>query len=147
MEVDKKAQDELEKLSFIVGQWEGEGWMMGRDGTKHTFTQTENVQYKLDNTAILIEGIGTSGGQIIHNALAVVRFNHEDADYTFNSYLATGQTGEFKGEIMDGKFYWFPNENMRYIIELNEDGHWLEVGEINQNGSWFQFFEMRLEKV
>lgn len=146
-EIDKSAQAEIEKLSFIVGEWEGEGWMLDRDGTKHTFTQTENVQFKLDNTALLIEGVGRSGGEIIHNALAIVRSNQQERGYTFNSYLSNGLGGEFKGEIIDDKFYWYPNENMRYIIELNEERQWFETGEIKREGTWVQFFEMTLDKV
>jgi hypothetical protein len=40
--------------------------MMGRDGSKHEFTQTEKVQFKLDSTALLIEGLGTDQGQLVH---------------------------------------------------------------------------------
>lgn len=81
IEIDETAQQELKKLSFIIGEWEGDGWMMGRDGTKHLFTQSETVQFKLDKTAILIEGMGKSGGEIIHNALGVVRFNQQQGNY------------------------------------------------------------------
>lgn len=140
-------KEEIQKLSFIVGEWEGEGWMMGRDGTKHSFLQSENVQFKLDSTAILIEGIGKSENQIIHNAIAVIRFNLNEGNYTFTSFLSTGQGGEFIGEVIDEKFYWYPNENMRYIIELNDEGQWFEKGEIKQSGKWLQFFEMTLNRV
>lgn len=138
---------EIQKLSFLVGQWEGEGWMMGRDGQRHSFIQTESVEFKLDSTAILIEGLGMTDGEVIHNAMAVLRFDRENSNYSFNSFLSTGLEGSFKAELIDDKLYWFPNENMRYIIELDESGQWFEIGEINQNGQWFQFFEMTLKKV
>lgn len=140
-------KEEIKKLSFIVGEWKGEGWMLGRDGEKHNFTQTEKVQFKLDSTAILIEGLGKSGEEVIHNALAVLRFDPGENSYSFNSYLSTGLGGSFKGELIGDVFYWYPNENMRYIIKLNEQGKWFETGEINRNGSWFQFFEMTLYKI
>ena len=57
-ETDLLNKKEVSKLAFIVGEWEGDGWMMGRDGQKHAFTQTENISFKLDSTAILIEGRG-----------------------------------------------------------------------------------------
>lgn len=140
-------KQEIKKLAFIVGEWKGEGWMMGRDGQRHSFIQTENVQFKLDSTAILIEGLGMTEGEVIHNAMAVLRFNRENSNYSFNSFLSTGLEGSFKAELIDDKLYWYPNENMRYIIELNEDGQWYETGEINRDGNWFQFFEMTLNKV
>jgi hypothetical protein len=143
---DSQAKEEVSKLSFIVGNWEGEGWMMGRDGTKHPFKQTEKIQFKLDSTAVLIEGLGTNQGQVIHNALAIVTFNKEEENYTFNSFLSSGRGGSFEAKLVDDKFHWYPNENMRYIISLNEKGQWYERGEMNREGNWFQFFEMTLDK-
>lgn len=143
---DLDAQSEIKKLSFIVGEWEGDGWMMGRDGSKHSFTQTENIQFKLDSTAILIEGLGKNNGHIIHNAMAIIAYNKQEKNYTFNSFLSTGHGGSFKAELKEEKLYWYPNENMRYIIYLNEKGQWYESGEMKRQDSWFQFFEMTLYK-
>lgn len=145
-EIDSTAQQALYKLSFIIGEWEGEGWMIGRDGQKYSFNQTEKVQYKLDGTAILIEGIGRSDGQVIHNAMAVLRYDQPEDSYRFNSYLATGLQGDFKAELIEDAFYWYPNENIRYIIRLNDQEQWFEIGEIRRNDNWFQFFEMSLNK-
>jgi hypothetical protein len=43
---DKEAQEAISKLTFIVGDWSGTGWMMGRDGQKPAFNQTENISFK-----------------------------------------------------------------------------------------------------
>lgn len=143
---DKTAKAEISKLGFIVGQWEGDGWMMGRDGNKGSFTQTENIQFKLDSTAILIEGLGKNNGQIIHNAMAIITYNKQEKNYTFNSFLSSGHGGSFKAELIEGKLHWYPNENMRYIISLNEKSQWYETGEMKRQDSWYQFFEMTLDK-
>jgi len=143
---DQMAKSEIQKLAFIVGDWEGEGWMMGRDGGKHSFTQTEKIQFKLDSTAILIEGLGKNNDQVIHNAMAIIAYNKQEKNYTFNSFLSSGHGGSFKAELKEEKLYWYPNENMRYIIYLNEKGQWYESGEMNRQDSWFQFFEMTLDK-
>jgi len=143
---DETVKSEIQKLAFIVGEWEGEGWMMGRDGSRNSFTQSEHIQFKLDSTAILIEGLGKNNGQIIHNAMAIVAYNKQEKNYTFNSFLSTGHGGSFKAELKEDKFYWYPNENMRYIIYLNEKGQWYEIGEMKRQDSWFQFFEMTLDK-
>lgn len=74
---DEQNKKEVSKLAFIVGDWKGDGWMMGRDRQKHAFTQTENIRFKLDSTAILIEGRGMNNGEIIHNALAVITYDKE----------------------------------------------------------------------
>ena len=84
---------------------------------------------------------------IIHNAMAIVSYNKKGANYTFQSYLQNGRKGEFKGELLDGKFYWYPSVNMRYIIELNEKDQWYEIGEIKRDEIWYQFFEMTLDRI
>jgi hypothetical protein len=146
IETDKEAKDAISKLEFIVGDWAGDGWVMARDGQKSTFTQTEAIKFKLDGTAILIEGLGKNNGEITHNALAVVTYNKTTGNYNFSSYLSTGRSGIFKAEVIDDKFYWYPNENMRYIIYLNSKRQWYETGEMKRGNDWFQFFEMTLDK-
>jgi len=55
----------------------------------------------MDGTAILIEGIGTANGAIIHNAMAIITYNKADDNYTFKSYLSSGLGGSFKAELID----------------------------------------------
>lgn len=145
-ETDLESKSEILKLEFITGNWEGKGWMMGQDGQKHHFDQTENITFKLDSTAILIEGHGEANGRSVHDALAVISFDKESKNYTFTSWLANGRGGQFKAALIDDKFYWYPNENMQYVISLNEKGQWHETGEIRQGDKWFQFFEMTLDR-
>ena len=130
----------------MVGKWEGSGWIMGRDQQKESFEQTEDIQFKLDNTTILIEGVGRSEGHITHNAMAVISYNKQDKHYNFQSYMSDGRNGNFKAELIEDRLYWYPRENFRYIIFINDDGKWYETGEMNRNGQWFQFFEMTLDK-
>ena len=146
-ETDLEAKEHIKKLDFLVGKWEGSGWRIGQDGIKHNFDQTENVQFKINSTAILIEGKGFSNGQVIHNAMAVVTSDEDSGQYEFQSYLQNGMKGSFKAEIIEDKFYWYPNENVRYIISINEQGQWFETGEYNRSGNWMQFFEMSLSKI
>ena len=145
-ETDTVAKKAISELAFITGDWSGSGWMMGRDGQKHAFEQTEKISFKLDSTAILIEGMGQAEGKTIHNALAIVTYNKADGKFNFRSYLASGRSGDYDAELIDGGFHWYPNENMRYIIRLNEKGQWYEKGEMKRGDDWFQFFEMTLDK-
>ncbi|NMM50497.1 hypothetical protein [Marinigracilibium pacificum] len=146
-ETDTESKTEVSKLHFMAGKWKGEGWMYTPDRQKMTFKQTENIQFKLDSTTLLIEGLGMNEGKIVHNAMAIVSYDKEQNLYSFRSYLQNGRKGEFKGELIDGKFYWYPNDNMRYIIALNDQGQWYETGEYKRENDWFQFFEMTLNKV
>ncbi len=145
-ETDLVSQSNISQLDFMVGKWTGNGWMIGQDRQRHEFEQTEDIKFKLDGTVLLIEGKGTSNGTVIHHALAIVTWNKENDQYHFRSYLVNGRKGEYKAELIDGKFYWYPMDNMRYIIEINEQGQWYEKGEYNNQGNWSQFFEMTLKK-
>ncbi|RYG33508.1 MAG: hypothetical protein EOO01_33145 [Chitinophagaceae bacterium] len=146
IQTDSVASKQIGQLKFLTGSWKGNGWMMMADGKKHFFDQTEKVQFKLDQTLLLIEGNGAAEGKPIHNALAIVNWNAKDNQYTFRSWLSTGRGSEFKAEMKDGKFYWYPNTNMQYIIYLNEKGQWYEFGEIKRKEEWVRFFEMTLDK-
>ncbi len=144
---DAEAKAAISKLAFIAGKWKGSGWMMGRDRTKAEFNQAENIQFKLDSTILLIEGMGKTNGTVIHDALAIVSYNKDKSEYAFQSFLHTGRKGTFKAELKGEKLYWYPSDNMRYIIWINEKGQWYETGEYNREGQWFQFFEMTLDKT
>ena len=145
-EVDKAAAQEVSKIKFLEGNWSGSGWMFARDGTKHEFKQTEKVSFKLDNTALLIEGMGKSEGEVIHNALAIITYNQESGHYNFNSWLSSGLSGQYKAELIENDLYWYPNEYIRYIITIDAEGQWFETGEMKRGDDWMQFFEMTLSK-
>ena len=140
---DSISKVKIKKLDFMVGNWKGNGWMMGRNG-KSDFEQTERIQFKLDSTAILIEGKGLSNGKVIHDALAILTYDKNEENYSFRSYLPSGQNAEFKAELINNKLHWYPNDNVRYIIWLDENDNWYETGEYKQGENWNQFFEMTL---
>ena len=142
---DTLLKTKIKELSFMVGDWSGSGWMMGSKG-KSQFSQSEKVQFKLDSTAVLVEGKGVSNGVVIHNALAILTYDKVKEHYVFRSYLPSGMSAEFKAEIKNNKLYWYPNENVRYIVWLNENGQWYETGEFKRGENWTQFFEMTLDK-
>jgi hypothetical protein len=144
-ETDSISKAKIKELDFMVGNWKGTGWMMGKNG-KSEFEQTERIEYKLDSTAILIEGKGMSNGKIIHNALAILTYNKSEDNYSFRSYLPSGMNAEFKAEIIENKLYWYPSDNVRYVIWKNEKEQWYEKGEYKTENSWNQFFEMTLDR-
>ncbi|MEP0712553.1 MAG: hypothetical protein ABJC55_11560, partial [Algoriphagus sp.] len=144
---DTIAQEKALKLNFLVGEWKGSGWIIGQDMIKRTFDQTETVQFKLDSTALLIEGKGQSNEKIVQEALAIITYKGESNQYDFQSFLPSGQKGLYKSELTEGALYWYPTNFIRYTIRVNEQGQWYEIGEINKIGNWYPFFEMTLDKV
>lgn len=49
---------EMKKLDFLVGQWQGEGYFLLGPSQRKTFSQTENIQRKVEGTILHMEGLG-----------------------------------------------------------------------------------------
>ena len=144
-------REAMSKLDFLAGKWKGAGWMMDQSGQRNEFQQTENIQFKLDESILMIEGEGTSNGQTIHDALAIISYDPNEESYQFRSYLATGQNGDYKAELLSEKsLRWIldtPRGKIRYTINIDEEGKWSEIGEFQMGPEkWFQFFAMDLVK-
>ncbi|WP_439882646.1 hypothetical protein ACSX1A_05635 [Pontibacter sp. MBLB2868] len=146
-------QEKMQALNWLTGKWQGQGWMSYGPNQKQTFDQTENIQYKLDNTLLQIEGLGKNGNRTIHDALALVSYNINTGKYTFNSYTAEGRQTSADATVENKKLIWQmeagPNRKIRYTIWLDDKNQWQEIGEMStDNGqNWNKFFEMTLQKV
>jgi hypothetical protein len=139
----------MKKLSFLVGEWQGESWtQMGPD--KRTSKGTEIVQSKLGGLLLVIDGRFESGGQVAHNAYGVLSYDPRAERYRFNAYTANGQMADAKVELKEGGFDWSfqpnPGITIRYEMRLNDTGEWVEKGYFVRDGSPVQFFEMHLKK-
>lgn len=146
-DLNEAAQKKMSELSFLEGNWKGSGWMMGQDRQRMTFDSEETVQFKLSGTILEVEGVGKFEGKVVHQALAVISVAEGEGKFDFTSILQSGEKGTYKAEMVDGKLYWYPVEQVRYIIQINEKGQWFEVGEYNAGDQWYKFFEMTLNKV
>lgn len=144
---DSMMLSEMKKLERLAGNWEGSGWMMTADRQKHNFNQSEQIQFKLNGTILQVEGKGVSNGEIIHQAFAIFNYDQEKGHYIFRSYLKDGKYGDYKAEFIEDRIFWYPTDFIRYIIEINEEGKWVEIGEINKADNWYKFFEMTLSKI
>jgi hypothetical protein len=152
MNPDSLTINAMDKLSFLTGDWTGEGWIqMGRE--KHHFSQSETVTQKVNNTVIVIDGQGIDSEtkKIIHQAFAVISFDKVQNKYLMRAFRADGNYIDAVAKVDEnGSFVWgftHPQAGkMRYTISIN-DGNWVETGEMSRDGNnWFQFFEMTLSK-
>ena len=142
-------QNSMKRLAFLAGDWEGSGWVMGYDGKKHTFQQTEAIKPGLDGVILTVEGIGMEEDKKVHHAFAVISADLENDNYDFQSFLFSGRGGNFEARIEnDSTLVWeIPNPNapIRYTI-LVSNNTWNEKGEMKRGGDWTQFFEMNLTR-
>ena len=153
--IDSLQVNEMKKVQWLAGNWEGEGWMMFGQEEKHTFSQTETVTSKLNGLLLAIEGLGTvEESKIIHNAFAVLSFDSENQRFVMRAHKSNGAFTEADALVDDkGDLIWGFNHpyagELRFTIRQNDKGQWYEIGEVSSgNGkSWFQNFEMLLNKV
>lgn len=148
---------EMKRLDFLVGQWQGEGWIMLGPNQRYPFRQTENVQRKVDGTVLLVEGLGKSTdtdnvGAIIHSAFAVLSYDKGAKVFRWRAFRADGSSVDTEAKVSENMLVWGFRDprggNMRFTIKLNEKGQWYEIGEISRDGqTWLKFFEMTLNRV
>lgn len=149
----------MKKLDFLVGNWQGSGWMLIPGGKRETFQINESVQMKLGGLVLLVEGLGkskddkTGADRIVHNALATLSFDPREKLYRWRTFTMQGNSADTIAQIGDKSFIWgFKNPqagDIRYTITLNEKGNWFEIGEFSRDGgkTWTKFFEMELQKI
>lgn len=141
----------MKKLDFLVGKWEGTGWMQ-RGPNRQEARGTEHVQAKLQGKALLIEGLFkdvTSKG-VVHETLAVVTYDEKTGKYKFSAYLFNRPPAEYELMVKDQGISWQMKvgEGMTVDFSMGIDkGDWLEIGEITVPGRpKTKFLEMRLKK-
>ena len=149
--------DQMKKVSFLVGQWKGEGWIDFGQGQRR-FTETESVQSKLGGQVLLIEGLGKTNvdgketGITVHNAIALVSYDEKTKTFRFQAHQAAGRSVDTEARVTDGTLEWgFVDDRagtIRFTIKLTDSGKWFEIGEGSRDGkTWHKFFEMTLQRV
>ncbi|HET7308289.1 MAG TPA: hypothetical protein VFK24_10850 [Gammaproteobacteria bacterium] len=150
------ASGQMAKLNFLVGTWQGHGWIMTGPGRRHTFTETETVTSKLGGDALLIDGLGKStdtgdAGKIIHRALAMASYDAHAKTFRWYALQAGGSPVDTQAKVSNDTLVWHmtvPNGKLRFTIKLNDKKQWHEVGQFSRDGkTWYPFFEMTLSRL
>ncbi len=146
----------MEKVSWLVGEWEGEGWRAGPDGAVKPFKVRETVTPKLGGLILLIEGRGSSEGEDGatiegHHAVGVFSYDAYARQYHFDAFVKEGYQTRATPEIGENAFTWNhpagPGVEMRYTAQLTENGAWLETGAYCRGDDCRQTLEMRLTRI
>ena len=148
-----KVKAAMSRLSVMNGTWEGDGWTMSPTKEKTNSHVLETLTWKLDNTLLLIEDVGTNdSGEVELNALATVFYDPREKVYKMHSHLAEGNWTAASFEIIkdNKKFKWTITTRgavIVYTITI-ENGIWFEEGSYSRIGSdsSMKFFEMTLTK-
>lgn len=150
----KEVQSAMSKIAVMEGKWKGEGWRMNPDGSKSNSNVLENIQFRLEKSVLLVEGLGTSeDGKVVHNALGIISFNPISKQYNMKSYLSSGLSTEATFEVIESNKsfnWWFKDSRggtIKYKINI-EENNWNEVGDYSFDGvNWRNIFEMNIKKI
>jgi hypothetical protein len=152
-------KEKMKIFSEWVGHWKGEGSMQMGPGEPKKSTVDERIESKLDDTVLLIEGIGkatdpsTKKEIVAHHALAILSFDEKSGEYKFRSHLKDGRSTDAWLRVVEANQYQWgfdtPRGKTRYNITIDPDKKtWKETGEYSADGTtWMKFFEMTLTKV
>ncbi|MDM7914725.1 MAG: hypothetical protein QUU85_05585 [Candidatus Eisenbacteria bacterium] len=143
-------REAMQRMSFLVGEWDGNGWVVTPDGQRHELRQHESVRTKLEGAALLIEGTGTEQGRIAFRAIGLVFYEPWSGQYRMHSGTTDGLSGVATLTPVENGFDWAPDaakDRIRYSMRL-EDGWWHETGEMSTDGgaTWTPMMEMKLWK-
>jgi hypothetical protein len=146
----------MAKLRYLVGEWRGAGWIEMQPGRRLEFRGGERVQEKLGGLALLVEGRftatppGATQEVPVHTTLAVISYDPRAKKYLFDTWLATGTSGDHELVLTESGWHWeirHPGGVVRYTFHRGPQGEWIEIGERSADGTtWSKFFEMTLRK-
>lgn len=153
-----KVIEEMQKFSWMTGDWKGDAWYMDRDQKKVPILQKENIFARLDGAILTMEGTGYSvpvnSGEsaVVFQAFGILTYNLQDSKYVIRAYQGGYYTDSELILNEDGSYTWgidMPYGKTRFTISLTQDGKWNERGEFSRDGggTWVQTFEMTLTKV
>ena len=146
----------MQKVAWLIGEWEGDGWRVTQSGAVETFTVSEVVEAKLDGQVLVIEGRGwshTQDGVRVdgHHAIGVFSYSAHEERYHFDAFVSEGYQTRATPEIGENTYSWShsvgPNAEMQYTAQLTSDGAWFEIGSYCRADDCQKTFEMRLTRI
>jgi hypothetical protein len=148
---------EMRKLDFLLGAWEGEGWVDFGPGRRHATKVKESAQGKAGGSVLTFEGLGKARAPgkdeeiVVHSAFGVVWYDGEAKRFRMMAWRE-GRSVDADITVGEKSLVWgFRDQRVgqiRFTIKLDEAGRWFEIGEISRDGTnWNKFFEMTLKRV
>ena len=148
---------DLSAAAFLLGKWQGAGWIEFQPGRRSEFRQIETISAKLGGGGIVMEGVGTRKGPdgndiVTHEALGILTWDARERKPLFRAYRSGGQFVDADVAMQADRLTWqfrIPGVgDTRYTIVLNDRRQWFEIGEISKDGGeWRKFFETTLDRL
>jgi hypothetical protein len=152
----------MKKLDFVIGKWEGEGWLLVGPGQRHPFSVTELYNYRCNGS--VIDGEGRFRPQGVPGAvetdtmygLGMTYFDRQSGEYRMWHYGGSGISFVFTAKIdvdVEGKGLHYINKDARG--ETYKFGFTIDKDEIltarterqKLDGTWYVSGEFRMRRV
>ena len=147
----------LSNAAFLIGKWQGGGWIEMAPGNRSEFRLNETVSVKLGGGALVIEGLGTRKGAdgtdiVTHEALGILTYDARQNKPLLRAYRTGGQFVDADVKLEPNRLTWqFQVQGFgmtRYTTALDDKGRWFESGEMSKDGlEWRKFFETTLTRI
>lgn len=141
----------MQSLEWLVGRWTGAGSMMTGPGTSREAVVKETATRHAGGHVLMLEGLGTADGEVVHDAFAVIWYDPEKATHRMRAFRANGHVLETDVAVTDTRIVWGFQQprggHVRFTISRTDEGKWHEIGEYSGDGAtWQQFMQMTLSR-
>ena len=152
-EADAESIAAIERLSFILGEWEGHSTAMTGPETRTTSEVTERASLLAGGTVLLLEGRGTvtENGEtrVVHDAIGIITWDPAGGRYRMRAYRVGQGWTDSELRVPEHTLEWgmdSPGGRVRFMLDFSQPDRWMETGEIRRGDRWVQFLEMDLRR-
>jgi len=141
---------EMKALDWLVGRWTGAGSVSRGPGGRMDALVRESATRHAGGHVLVLEGLGTSGTDTVHNAFAVIWYDTTAATHRMRAFRSNGHIVDSDLAVTERGIVWGfqePSGMIRFTVTRTDEGKWHEVGEFSRDGStWHRFMEMTLTR-
>ncbi len=139
MNAQTEEQKAMAKLSFLIGDWKGEGTSYPKEENE-PYQVLSKVRYDLDGELLVLRHRSTRNNSTILALHTIMYYNKEDGFYYYNAYRRSGAR-PFQYQLKDDQFICEINGNYRLTFQKTENGEFNEFGQRLIDGKWVKNFE------
>jgi hypothetical protein len=157
-----KVPTQMEQLGFLVGQWEGAGWVWAGPDARPSCDVVMDVESLLGGAVLVVQlraapdAEGECLALVQGEAMRVINYDQWSKCYRVRSFMANGQSVDWEAEAGEGVLTcWYDDVRAgrtRVTLAQTADGHLRESGDGRQALSvdgeelWTQHHELILKK-
>ncbi len=140
-------QAKIRALSFLVGNWAGEGKSYDDSGKTSSYFDTEHVWFDVEDSLLIIQANGYRNEKLFYGIHTVIYYDESAEHYWYNPYTAGGARA-FSCNLIDKEFLCYTEDKtFRLTFRRTDSGQWNEFGERLVDGLWKKTFETILNKT